>query len=149
MNTHLNERRKALLDSYKEQGFEDFKWFSEVENCESLLNEKFDKDIFVEGIYKDALYIEFGKISTLLQNLSEDKQIEKICELANPHIQDKQKFEMRMYSATHPLCEIIPKFKRVLLEIRDIFSTDSTMRCVLEKFIQIRQEIQNSIKGQK
>lgn len=150
MDTHLNEQRIALLDSYREQDFEDLNWwFSEVENCESLLNERFDKDIFMNGIYTDALYIEFSRISALLQNLSEDKQIEKICELASRYIQDNQSkaFKIRMDFATHPypLCEIIPKFKRVLLAIKDFFNADLRMnlRCVLEKFIQMRQEIQN------
>ena len=153
MSTHLNERRKALLDSYKEQDFETLSWwFSEVENCADSFDEILYKDIFMDGIYTDALCIEFGRISTLLQNLSEDEQIEKNCELASRYIQDNQSkaFKMRMYFAAHPypLCEITPRLKRVLLAIKDFFNADLKMnlRCVLEKFAQIRQEIQNQKK---
>ena len=151
MNT-LNEQRMALLDSYKEQDFENISWwFSEVENCAYSFDEILYKDIFMDGIYEVALYIEFGRISTLLQDLSEDERIKRICELASRYIQDNQSkaFTMRMYFATHPypLCEIIPKFKRVFLAIKGFFNTDLKMplRCVLEKFAQIRQEIQNSL----
>lgn len=151
----LNKRRMTLLDSYKEQDFENISWwFSEVENCADSFDEILYKDIFVKRICEDALYIEFGKISTLLQDLSEDERIKRICELASRYIQDNQSkaFEMRMYFAAQPLpfsYEIIPKFKRVLLKIKDFFNTDLKMplRCVLEKFAQIRQEIQNQTRG--
>ncbi len=149
MDTQLYKRRKSLLDSYKKQDVEVLScWFADVENCALSLNEKLCQDIFMDELYKDALYIEFGRISTLLQNLSKDEQIERICELARQHIQDNQRqtFKIRMNFAAHPLCEIIPRLKRVLLAIKDFLNTDSKMnlRCVLEKFIQIRREIQNS-----
>lgn len=148
MNDNFHRRRLAVLNSYKEQNFENLNWWiSEVENCADLLDNQSGKDIFVKSIFEDALQIEFSKISRLLQNLSEDERAEKICEIASQHIlqSERENFKRRMDFAKHPLCEIIPKLKRVLLEIRDFFSNDlSHMRFVLERFIQIRQEIQNS-----
>lgn len=148
MNDNFHRQRLVVFNSYKKQDFESLDWwFSEVENCADLLDNQSGKDIFVKSIFEDALHIEFSKISKLLQNLSEDEQLETICEIASQHIlqSERENFERRMYFAKHPLCEIIPKLKRVLLEIREFFSNNSSnMRFALEKFIQIRQEIQNS-----
>lgn len=145
MNDNFHRQRLAVLNSYKEQDFENLDWWiSEVENCADLLES--NKDIFVKSIFEDALHIEFNKISRLLQNLSEDERAEKICEIASQHIlqSERENFKRRMDFAKHPLCEIIPKPKRVLLAIRDFFSNDlSNMRFMLERFIQIRQDIQN------